>query len=384
MKKINIDNFNWYKEILALILNLYKKKWENKFILYTLKQDENLLNDIISNLLPIIYKFKSFIFLKLLGFPFCIVWNYKEDFTFKYISWYIWRSVIKLEKECIKCLYYDNCLGIINNKITIKSVYKDIEIITFKEFKGRLNELAIFLKKHTLISEKPLFFLRNININSLKDNDFINFSHFKYISLVVKDYSLFIVSWKKNLFFKSDNFKIISSINTNFSFCFTIDPIKRLKQIDKIVSMQNYNLYINCTLHNKNVYRDSINYLKDNIYIINNNLDLKNTKFYWKCTNGSLFSWTLKFLNLEDIDNIKKDFENYIIYVNDNINYFIPDIYKFKYFISQSYNSNTHFAIISREIWANLMYNLPYDFLLNLKSWDLLNVNYKTWEIMEI
>lgn len=384
MKKINIDNFNSYKEILSLILNLYKINKENKFILYTIKQDRSLIYEVIENIFPKIYKFKEIIYLRVFWFPVCFIKNekYRELFWDLNIEWFIWHINVKNSKECLKCIKYNNCLWYEknNNIIWIKN-NRDI-LIKWEEIFKKLEYIYnyfinIWIK---VWFKSTIYDLEYIIINNLDCN-------FKNVEcIIIEWYEKFKITntevtnekwFEHNLFLKKNNKWILKDIykETKLSIEFSI-IINNTLFINNVFNIDNIFLYR--IIQNK---KEKILELLENIFITKW-LDLLNKEFNW------IWIWNYRgkliFINCEDIYHIKNDFDKYIVFVNDSIKDYVPYIYQFKYFIAHIYNPVTHFALISREINWELFHWLPYDFLLNLKTWDNLNINYETWKIMKM
>lgn len=391
MKKINIDNYNSYKELLSIVLNLYKI-WENKIIFYTLEQRSLIIKELMDYLIDYLYKFKDKMYVKFILIPICLVKNseYIELFFDVNIEGYIWYINYKNNKKCISCDKYNNCFWSINS---------DFKLIAFNEYsknhifwKELLNKLTFINDYFSNMWIKIWFYSHIYDINLIIEGNL--YSDIKLINCVILEWHNFFRRWyiwldkneynntiesqwfEHNLLLKEQNYEKLNYIFNKTWLSLEFFIVKSFSIFQHNTIINNNNIYIKY-----NDFKTSILEILENIFIVKK-INIKNKLFIW--TWIWIYIWKLIFISSKDIYGIKSDFDKYIVFINDSINQYIPDIYKFKYFITHKYNPIIHFAIILREIWWDLFHWVNYDFLLNLKSGDILKINFKTWEVMTI
>lgn len=365
MLKINIDNID-IKKIPYLVLYYYKNKWVKTILFYSLEQKLSTIEYVVNDVFPILYKLRNNINIKFLGIPICSIKN--DDHKIFFIDYYKWNTIPVLFKnnlECVKCSEYRSCQWFFwKDIIKLSSLEKKSKNIKFSLYESNLKLLELYLKNEVWLTNFKIL-QKNWNLWLLSESDIINFDIFSSISIAVTkdDYHLF-KNTDYNFLLKNDNYWHIKNIKKKFWFN---------------VDFHENNIYDFYDRQDNEYYIYEINELLDNIYIPNNFNIENNSKWVWIWD----FIWNLKFINIKEIKDIKSNYEDYVIFIDDSINLYIPEIYNFKYFIMNTFKPLTHCSIIIREISWEVIHSVPYDFLLNLNTGDTLNINYKSWKIIK-
>ena len=146
IKKINIDLFDSIKKFEYYFFRFLKNEsnsiYEKKILIFTVKQDKEVLN-YISNYF--IYKLDKISFfldknnfsIKILNIPFCIIKNTK--IIEKYLENPLFKNfediLIKENKICLQCRYYTTCLGVNKNNIPIiNNFYRSDNLLSKEDY----------------------------------------------------------------------------------------------------------------------------------------------------------------------------------------------------------------------------------------------------------
>ncbi len=375
-KFINRVNKNYLNPIIIVVYT-YEQNNESFFII------KNLIDkiELISNKLS-----ENYISIKFINFPFCILDN--EKLINKYFSNLFTENFsvpANYKNECLNCKYI-YCLKYKKNDLILKPflwklMKKSDLIIIYEEVVWFL--LSIWFEKKDFILIFP-FDIRNnfetINIELLsrtkiwffnKKEIFINWE----INKCDMASNLFFKNYIHQKFFDKLLIKYSISIFLKFSFSNIQDNFFDfwnfyfwIRDIENINDYIEYNHYIE---YKKMLIWDIIKWRVD-----------KNNSFLWNVN--------LKVVNINDIKNIKENFSEYIVLIWDhNINFFIPYIYKFKYFLSYMKemdilnNNTTHYIIISKEIWASYIDWIDMEYFFWFTT-EILNIDFNTWIIKRI
>lgn len=402
--KINIDHFKTTKEFEYFLFvyikrEYFKNKGIKKIVIYTINQEITILNYVVNEFIPKLEKIYDSIIskwyiIKLINFPYCIVKDEKiiEKYFFNKILLFHENIPFIDNNECLKCEYCLSCL---------KYKGKDYLLTSFNS-KYIENKESIDYK-FTLVTN----FLKNIWLN---DDDFFIFTYFlntdsyTFLNKKLLDrteihffweeiYNKYFISSKKyrknwetlpNIFFKNyiiqKRFeKLINKLNFSIHLEF-----HNLKETNYNLSFEEYyNKYCIDTFEN------DLNFFLSLDFSLDKRVEIWQS-FYWSVWVKENSLLLLNVIDIKNIHDIKYDFNKYIVLIwNQNINFAIPYIYKFKYLLSCSFsdfdlNITSHYKILANEIWIKYIDSVDYDYFFWIRNNDLLEIDFNTWLIKRV
>lgn len=399
--RINIDDFILLQEFEFFLFSLIKKSSNIRIIIYTIKQDDNILKYISNIFIYKIDKIRNYIekkniIFKLINFPYCLITD--EKLILKYYINKLFLNNIDIinskNLKCLECKFYITCMKF--NNINSKVIPFKWLLVLKKDIIYILNFISYFFIRNWLLIDDFTFTLF-FNINK----------HFKWIDNSILNKISIIFSFEDEKFdkyFYDNKNRIWSNIKVNLFFKNYIFQKKFNKLLETLsisidmsyISKNNKNY--NDFLYNRRLYNDKFYYTfsKNELYtkvLLSMDINTDKIVMIWDSIkfNSNLVTWilNLKVVSLDNLINIKNDFKSYIVLIwNQNINSYIPLIYKFRYFLSFSSwfdnNITSHYKIISREIWAIYIDNIKTDYFFWLENNSIIEINPFTWLIKRI
>lgn len=403
--RIDIDEYVWNldkfkKKFLKLILTFSKLSGEKKIVIYTLRQNNEIINFIINELIFILSKLdktlkQNNIYIKILNVPYCLINNEKILYkffvnpVFKYFD-----DILLKSTECYKCKYYVMCLWMKNKKLKPNLRYLDDKLVSKQDYLEKLLAVVNFFQKIGIKSNNISFDIKHkswkfdyisssiinrmiININS----DFISYD--KYFLDVLN----FREKHRANLEFKNYILnKKFNKLLKNLDISSYIRYVWFWNWKPREIFYKTVILYWNEALGNK-TKKNLLKYIMLD-FPVNNILKVWDLS-KWNVNIPTRIIKILKPINLENIWRIKNSFDDYIVLFNDwNLNMHIPHIYNFKYFLTYNdelvSSQTSHFNIIFKEMKKICIYKISPDYFFNIQENDILEIDFNNWIVKKI
>ena len=406
--RVNIDDFQSIASFELFFFRVLKKAYptqENGFIIYTLKRDIHIFSYIIDILIPKLWRIEQFISrnnikIKFLNIPYCITRN--EDIIKKYFINEVFLNKIyvlpKSHNKCYKCKYYFSCPWYNSHFV------QNFNCLTIQknQFLNKIDMILLFFE-NIWIPRKNIYFDFLFELNT--DFEEMNTDLMHKIELFI-DW----LNWVsyENYFIDTEN--MVSWVRSNLFF----RNYLLQNRFNRLLKKLGLSIFLSYTDFDRELYKDkSYNIEWDEIGITQYNginywfqrkknisLHLMEELVFKKRTDiwmeiqwrSNINHYTnnckivLEIVTLSDINKVVSNFEKYLVlFFEHDLNLYIPEIYKFKYFLSYNrLEELAHYKIIFNEIGAQYIDHIWTGIFYWLETGQNIEANFFTWFIKRI